>query len=221
MLILENWIDLARLRPRPRTTWRTEVGLGAEDFVCLYAGTMGYASGVDVLVEVAERLSGHSDVRLVCVGAGVLRERMEHQVQAKGLKNLLLLPFQPPERIAEFHSAADVALLTTAPGVGSSSVPSKLITYLATGRPVVCSAAPSSDMARLVAQEQVGEVVQPGAPDALAAAILKLQALSKAEREALGRRAREVAERRFSLQAALRRFERLFEDLQPPRAPPP
>lgn len=211
--ILENWLDVDRIRPVSSVKWRREVGIGEEQFVGLFAGTMGYASGVDVLSEVAVLLRDQPGVRLVCVGEGVLRKPMAEAVARHELKNLTLLPFQPRERLSEVQSAADVAILTTAPRMGSSSVPSKLITYLAAGRPVICAADAESDVARLVREEGVGEVVPPGAPEALAAAILRMRDLPAGERLVLGLRAREVAERRFSVGAAVGRFAQLFTEL--------
>jgi colanic acid biosynthesis glycosyl transferase WcaI len=218
-VVLENWLDLAAIRPTATSTWRTEVDLAGKDFVALFAGTMGFASGVDVLVDAASILREHAELKLVCVGDGVLKKQMAAEIGRRGLSNLKLLPFQPRERIADVQSAADVAVLTTAPGVGSSSVPSKLITYLAAGRPVVCAVKEDSDTARIVGQERLGLVVPPGDARALAAALLELRRMDPADRAAMGRRARETAERRFSLESAVARFSKLFQELGLERSP--
>ena len=125
----------------------------------------------------------------------------------------MLLPFQPRERVADMQSAADVMLLTTSAQMGTTSVPNKLITYLAVARPVICAVPADTDLARLVVERRLGVVVPPENPSALAVAI---QALAK-DRAALlemGQRSRAVALERYSLQSAVASFDRLFEELR-------
>ncbi len=212
--VVPNWLDLSTIRPhRGESTFRSENGIGAADFVCMFAGTLGIASGVDVLVEVAELLRDEPGVRLVCVGEGLLKEKMAIAIERRGLANLQLLPFQPRERVSEVQSAADVMLLTTSPEMGVSSVPSKLVTYLAVGRPVICAADPDSDIARLVEGEALGATCAPGDAASLAAAIRRLAALSRAELEAMGTRSRATALRSYSREAALAAFAPLLASL--------
>jgi len=212
--VITDWLDLEAIRPfEGHSSWRKEVGIGNQEFVCLFAGTMGLASGVDILLDVAEILRNENGIRLVCVGEGVLKDRMRTVTAEKNLGNLTLLPFQPRERVPEVQSSADVLLLTSSPKMGVSSIPSKLITYLAVGRPVICSVSEDSDLARLVRESGVGLVIKPGCPDSLAGAILKMLSLEKKVLSEMGQRARFISVDRYSLYAAMVRFEKLFSDL--------
>lgn len=216
--VISNWLDLETVGPSAGgDSWRREFGLGPDEFVCMFAGTMGYASNVGILVEVAEFLRPHEGIRIVCVGQGVAKPRMECEIAARGLRNLMLLPFQPRERVPDMQSAADVLLLTTSTGMGSSSVPSKLITYLAVGRPVVCSVAEGSAVGLLMRGQDLGKVVPPGDAEAFARAILEMQEMARADRESMGLRARTTALERYSLAAAVARFDRLLGQLGEPR----
>jgi len=165
---------------------------------------------VDVLVEVADRLRSHADIRLVCVGEGLLKDGMLANARRRGLANLTFLPFQPRERVADMQSAADVMLLTSSQRMGASSVPSKLITYLAVGRPVICAVTFDSEIAALVRQYELGMVVAPEDPDAVAAAIVSLRGIGPQALSVIGQRAREVALHRFSLEVAVGNFEALL-----------
>jgi colanic acid biosynthesis glycosyl transferase WcaI len=111
------------------------------------------------------------------------------------------------------QSAADVMLLTTSSQIGSSSVPSKLITYLAVGKPVICAVPPDTDVASLVREKQLGLVTSPEDPAALADAIRQMALTSHVELVATGHRARAVALERYSLASALASFNRLFDDI--------
>ncbi len=213
-VIIPDWVDLAAIRPfEGPSSFRAEIGVPEGAFVGMFAGTMGLASGCDVLVDVAERLKGDPRIRLVCVGQGMLQAKMAEAKAARGLDNLVLLPFQPRERVSEVQSSADVMLLTSSPAMGASSVPSKLITYLAVGKPVICGVAQASDIADLVRGADVGQVVPAGDAPALAAALVALADSPREVREALGRRARQVAVERHSLASAVERFGALLGGL--------
>jgi colanic acid biosynthesis glycosyl transferase WcaI len=219
--VVPDWLDLASIAPTEGgPAWRDEVGIGRDEFVCMFAGTMGLVSRVDVLLDVAERLRSDSGIRLVCVGQGVLKPKMEKEVARRGLKNLTLLPFQPRERVCDAQSAADVMLLTASAQMGATSVPSKLITYLAVGKPVICAAASDSDAASLVGDGGLGVVVPPENPAALAEAIQAMAAKDRAAISEMGQRSRAVALERYSLQSAVASFERLFAELEPSASSP-
>ena len=216
--IIFDWLDLKSIGPTDGGPgWRAEHGLGEDEVVFMFAGTLGFASRVDLLVDVAEKLRAHDKIRLVCVGHGPLKARMEEEINRRSLKNLILLPFQPRERVSDMQSAADVMLLTTSAQIGSSSVPSKLITYLAVAKPVICSVPEGSDIAALVQEEKLGRVVPPEDPVALADAITNMTAASREDLVAISRRARAIALSRHSLEGAVARFDRLLTDIQQDR----
>jgi colanic acid biosynthesis glycosyl transferase WcaI len=110
------------------------------------------------------------------------------------------------------HSAADVFLLPTAPGMGASSVPSKLITYLAMSRPVVACAIPGSELATAVEEEGVGWVVPPADALSFAVAIRHAKGLGAGPRADMGIVARRLAVSRHSTESAIERFSKLFQE---------
>jgi len=213
--IIPNWLDLTSIGPtQGGPAWREAHGLPPDKIVIMFAGTMGYVSRIDILVDVAEELRAQQNICLVCVGHGPLKPRMEAEIRRRGLQNLLLLPFQPREQVADMQSAADIMLLTTSAQAGSSSVPSKLITYLAMGKPIICAVPTDTDIARLVQQEGLGCVVPPENPSALANAIAQMATTPRADLLAMGHRARAIALARHSLESALSNFNRLFADMR-------
>jgi colanic acid biosynthesis glycosyl transferase WcaI len=217
--VISDWIDLSSIAPSAGgPEWREENGIAKDELVFMFAGTFGYASRVDLLVDVAEKLRAYDRIRIVCVGHGPLKPRMEEEIRRRRLTNLVLLPFQPREKVSDMQSAADVMLLTTSAQIGSTSVPSKLITYLAVGKPVICSAPAGTDVATLVQEERLGLVVPPEDPAALADAIMHMSTTAPSDLASAGRRARAVALERYSFGSALRRFGRLFADMGLPAA---
>jgi len=199
-----DWLDLSEMKPiNAGDSWRREMGLSPEDFVCMYAGTFGLASGVSTLLDVADLVREREQIKIVCIGDGVLREKLQREKIRRNLCNFLVLPFQPRERVPEVQCSADVMILTSSPEMGSSSIPSKFITYLAIGNPTICAVARTSDIGRTVEENDIGRVVKPGVPNELAAAILELEQMEKKKRMEIGARARHVALSRYSIETAL------------------
>jgi colanic acid biosynthesis glycosyl transferase WcaI len=219
LCVIPDWLDLSSIAPTSGgPAWRQDNGLADDELVFMFAGTMGYASRVDILVDVAEKLRANDKIRLVCVGQGPLKSGMEEAIARRGLKNLLLLPFQPREKVSDMQSAADAMLLTTSAQIGASSVPSKLITYLAVGKPVICAAPDGTDVSTLVREQRLGVVVPPEDAAALADAIVQVSTIGPSDRARMGNRARAVALDRYSLESALTRFDALFASMRPSAA---
>jgi colanic acid biosynthesis glycosyl transferase WcaI len=137
---------------------------------------------------------------------------MTDQVRELGLQNIRFLPFQPRERVSEVQGAANVTLLTMQPGYSDASVPSKLISYMASGRAVVCAAPAHTTVAGIVTESGAGLVTEPGNPGALAGAIRHL-AEHPSETACMGRNARLYFEQHFTLERACHQFEELLSGL--------
>lgn len=211
-VIIRDWIDLHELRPFEGTNgWRARNGIPPDAFVFMFAGTMGLQSKADLLSDVASLVKEEEKIAIVCVGEGVLKERLADEQRARGLTNLFLRGFQPREVVAEMQSSADVMLLLTGAQMGASSVPSKMITYLAVGKPVLCAAGPDSALAALVTRHAFGRVVSPENAAELAGA-MKAMALLEAEAlRQLGVMARRTAEELYSMERAFHDFDTLIE----------
>jgi colanic acid biosynthesis glycosyl transferase WcaI len=167
--VIPDWIDPTEFVPQSiDNAWRREQNIPKDTFVAMFGGTLGYVSGVEILIEVARLLRDTRNLLIVCIGEGVRKRLMIEQRRSLGLENIPFLPFQPRERIAEVQGAANVTLFKVRPEYSDASVPSKLISYFAAGRPVICAAPTGAAVARIVSQSGAGVVVNPGDARALA-----------------------------------------------------
>jgi colanic acid biosynthesis glycosyl transferase WcaI len=208
--VIPDWIDDREFPLLPRDNgWRRDKGIPDASFVALFAGTLGLVSGADMLVEAAERLRHRPEIVFCCVGQGVLKDRMMSEAKARGLTNIRFEPLQIRERVPEMQAAADVCLLTMRPDSSNASVPSKLIAYMAAGRPVICAAPPQTDAAKTIRGARTGLVAPAGDPEAFAAAILYLHDRPQ-EAAAMGLRARRCFEENFALGNRCEQFVELF-----------
>ena len=213
---IENWASLEELRPvraRP-TAWQREQGL-ADRRIVLYAGTLGLKHNPQLLWHLAQRLRDSPATRdttvVVCsqgVGVDWLREKLKAQPDA----NLKLMSFQPYERLDEVLGAASVVVALLEPDAGIFSVPSKVLSYMAAGRPVLLAAPAVNLAARTVVRESAGIVVDPRDEADFADAAEDLLA-TPAAAEAKGANGRRYATQAFNIERIADRFEALWAEL--------
>lgn len=209
--VVPVWLDPDEVCPSPRVNaWRAEQGIDPGTFVVLYAGTIGIVSGAEIMAAVAERLRGESNLLFLFVGEGQTKAALERDVARRGLANVRFLPLQDRARLNEVQATADVSVVTLAPGRGRTSVPSKVVGYLAAGRPVLASVDLDSDTACCVLSGPCGIVVPPGDASVIADALTALRR-DPARCAALGAAARVEFERAYSGPAVVRQFRAVLE----------
>ncbi|WP_035384804.1 glycosyltransferase WbuB [Ferriphaselus sp. R-1] len=213
-VLFPNWVDTNHVLPLVgRNPLRSELGIAPERLVALYSGNMGEKQGLEIVLEVAQRMQERatddgpdgvpSDVLFVMCGDGAARQQlMESYV---GLRNVMWLPLKPMEKLNELLNMADIHLLPQRADVADLVMPSKLTGMLASGRAVIATAFPDTQVAQVVGQ--CGLVSSPGDVDGLLRAINKL-ASDTSLRVTLGCRAREYALAHLSKEAVLADFER-------------
>jgi colanic acid biosynthesis glycosyl transferase WcaI len=204
---IENWAPLAEVPTRSKDNdWSRRQGL-AETPVVLYSGTLGMKHNPELLVQVAV---ANPDARMVVVSEGSTVDWLRDRVTELGLPNVTLLPFQPFAELPDMLASADVLVAVLEPEAGVFSVPSKVLTYLCAGRPIVMAVPPENLAARIVASNGAGAVVPPSDQAGFVAAVSRMLADGDAQAEA-GQRARAYAERTFDIEAITDRFEQILK----------
>jgi colanic acid biosynthesis glycosyl transferase WcaI len=206
IVLFPNWVDLSptsRMGESKSGDFRAELGIAADAVVSLYSGSMGNKQGLEILAEVARRLQAKPELVFVFCGNGSGRGDLEQA--CAGLDNVRFLELQPLENLGILLGMADIHLLPQRADAADLVMPSKLTGMLASGRPVIATAAPGTQVAMVV--EQCGLVVPPGDAEALANAVLALVNDVSARRE-MGAKARAYAEANLDRDAVLAKFER-------------
>jgi putative colanic acid biosynthesis glycosyltransferase WcaI len=166
----------------------------------LYAGLVGHAQGLEVLLDLAE-LAPDLDVEIA--GDGPRREELETEARRRRIPNLSFHGYVSPDRLAGLYHEADVLFgqLRSSPLHTLTAAPSKLLEYMAAGRPIVYGGEGVS--AALIEEVGCGVTVAPGDARAAAAAVA---AMTVADRERLGARGRAYLESLPSRAMEMRRF---------------
>ena len=218
-----HWIgNPARLRPatRDRTETRQRLGWSADDFVVLHTGSMGLKQDLDVVLVAADTLRGSQSVRFVLQGDGSQRGRLVVEARRRGLDNVQFLPLVPDDEYANVLTAADLLLLNQKATVSNMSMPAKLGTYFAAGRPVLAAVATADETAREIARSGGGVVIEPGNAAGLAEAITALRA-RPAEREVMGAAGRRFAQSHLRDESTVSAFETVLDGVTTSRKPDP
>lgn len=210
MQVIHNWAPLIP----PETPERRDAALawatahGLEKKQCLiYSGTIGMKHAPEMLLELARRLRGGDErYQVVVIAEGVGADWLRREQETQKLERLTVLPLQPFETLPAIGTWATVLLGLLSPSAGVFSVPSKALTYMTFGRPLLLSVPAENLIARITMQEEAGLIVPPGDSDAFGAAAERLLR-DPALREKSGRNARRYAESHFDIQSITDCFE--------------
>lgn len=170
-------------------------GLDA-DFPIVFAGNIGTVQAIDVIIEAASLLKGYPDIHFVLLGEGVRRAWLCREVQVRNLSNTSVPGRYPIDAMpCIFRKASALLVALTGDPVFAATVPSKLQTYLAAGRPILASL--DGEGARMVVEADAGLAAPAGDARALADIILALYRMAPKERDRLGTNGRRYFQQHF------------------------
>jgi len=153
--VLQNWLANA-----PAVGCSIEIAktplAGRKVFV--YAGNMGVAQGMGILLDLAEKLIHRSDVGFLFVGRGSDVKKLAADAQARGLQNVLFQDEIHPDEIPGLYAQCQVGLVALDPRHKSHNIPGKFLTYMQAGLPVLASINPGNDLEGMILREAVGRV---------------------------------------------------------------
>jgi glycosyltransferase involved in cell wall biosynthesis len=207
---IPNWAPCDELRGCPQdNAWSREHGLAGK-FVFLYSGTLGMKHNPRLLVNLAEAMRDRPDVVVAVVSQGDNADWIRAEARARQLRNLRSFPLQPYARLPEVLSAASVLVALLDADAGAFSVPSKVLSYLCAGRPLLLSLPPNNLAARIVADNYAGLVSPADKPAALISAAWRLYRDSDL-RAQCGANAVEWARTSFDIERIAARFGEVFD----------
>ncbi len=171
-------------------------GLG-EGFSVMFAGNIGMAQAVGVIVEAASLLKSYRDIHFIVLGDGSSRQWMLKEAEKRALNNLHLPGRFPIETMPGFMQKASALLVTlTDQPIFAATVPNKVQAYLAAGKPII--ACLNGEGARLVVEAGAGLATPAEDAKALAETILQLYSLTPVERKNMGENGRQYFQKHFN-----------------------
>ena len=211
--VIPLWSDSEDVHPGPKETNALLNRLGvSRKFVVLYAGNMGHPHGIDTLAQVTRLLAADQEIHFLFIGSGPKRQIIEELVES-GATNVTILAPRPRAEQEEFLNACDVSILSLVPNMLGIAVPSRTYNIMAAGKPVIALVPQGSDTAKVVREEGIGWVVEPGNAQKAAEAVVAAKRDRQSLRE-MGERGRIAAETKYSPSRILPQFDELLANIQ-------
>lgn len=206
--VIPNWADTVDIHPEERSSNQIIKNLQIEKcFIVQFAGNIGRVQGIEQIVIAAEILK-NENMHFIFVGDGAKKKWLIEQVEARQLTNVTVLDSMPRSEQQLFLNACDVGLVSLTAGMTGLGVPSKTYNILAAGKPIIAVVDPVSEVGLLIQEERVGWVVSPADTEGLASAIREASKFSRLHE--MGRRAREIAECKYSLAAIIAKYREVL-----------
>jgi colanic acid biosynthesis glycosyl transferase WcaI len=209
VVVHSHWEDPAIVRVEPRDNAFSREHQLVDRFVVMYAGNLGLTQQLDRYLPLARRLEDLSDLVFVFLGEGAAKEALETAAAAH--PNVRFLPYQPRDTMSWSLGSADVFFAPLAAGLTRFMLPSKIYTFLASGRPIVAAIDERCDVADLVRTSGAGVVIAPADVEALERELRRLYA-EPALRKTMGRAGRTLLETTYARAIVTGRYARWFRE---------
>ncbi len=139
--VIYNWVDENAVVPVPKddNPLFEEFGIDRDKFTIVYAGNLGNAQNIEIIIDAAKELIANKNIQFVIFGKGGLEEDIRKCIEQEGVSNVKLLPLQPYERVSYVYGLGDVCIVSCKAGLGGSAMPSKTWSIMSSGRAVLAN----------------------------------------------------------------------------------
>lgn len=199
--VLQNWLAPAA---NVGCSVDIEKTLLAGRRIVAYAGNMGVAQGMDMVIGLAEKMRGRRDIGFLFVGRGSDVPRLKALVEEKRLDNVLFHDEIEPKEVPGLLAQAHVGLVMLDPRHKTHNVPGKFITYVQAGLPVLARINKGNDLATLISEEGVGQAYVGDSVDEFYAAAIAV--CDADDKDAMSVRAKALSERLYSSRSAVQQI---------------
>ncbi len=204
--VLQNW-----LADSPNAGCSVSVVLSklVGRIIFVYAGNMGVAQGMDVLLDLAERLGSRTDIGFLFVGRGSDAQRLRADADNRGLDNVAFYDEIDPDEIPGLYAQCHVGIVALDPRHKTHNIPGKFLSYMQAGLPVLASINAGNDLVAMIEDEGVGRVCTDQSVDTLQRLALELVdevAATGADNNVVAARCMALSVRLFSPEAAVKQI---------------
>lgn len=204
--VIYNWVDENAVKPvnDEDNPLFDEFDVSREKFRVVYAGNLGNAQNIQIIMDAATRLREHDNIQFIIFGKGGLEKEIRKQIDEKNLTNIKLLPLQPYERVSYVYSLGNVDVVSCKAGLGGSAMPSKTWSIMSTGRPVLASF-DEGELKDILEKNHCGVFTQANNLDEFVAAIVELSR-NRERCQELGRNGRKFIMENLTKEVGTRKY---------------
>lgn len=200
--VLHNWLSHASDTGCSISVQKTALR-GRKIFV--YAGNMGIAQGMDILLDLAEKLKTRSDIGFLFVGRGSDAKRLRDEANERRLDNVVFFDEIDPDEIAGLYAQCHIGLVALDPRHKTHNIPGKFLSYMQAALPVLANINPGNDLIDLINSTRVGAACTDQSVDSLARLAEKLLSQLEQDRD-IQERCKNLAKTMFSPEVTVRQI---------------
>jgi glycosyltransferase involved in cell wall biosynthesis len=201
--VLQNWLGKpAQVRCSIRLNQTSLAGRK----VFVYAGNMGVAQGMDILLDLAGKLRYRTDVGFLFLGRGSDAARLKNSAKDRRLDNVLFHDAIHPDEIPDLYAQCSAGIVALDPRHKSHNIPGKFLTYMQSGLPVLANVNAGNDLAKMIRDKQVGQVCETNHVGELLQLTDELLTQIDSQADDLLNRCRSLFEREFAVDRAVRQI---------------
>lgn len=208
--VLQNWLNKPS---QMRCSIRVDQTVLAGRKVFVYAGNMGVAQGMDILLDLASKLCSRPEVGFLFVGRGSDVARLKASAQARQLDNVVFFDEIDPDEILDLYAQCDAGIVALDPRHKSHNIPGKFLTYMQSGLPVLANINAGNDLAQMIRDERVGQVCENNQVDELVLLTKKLLDQIKMD-TGLSARCTALFEREFAVENTVKQIVAAFSAME-------
>lgn len=211
--VVYNWVDENAVVPvaKEDNPLFDEFGISRDKFHVVYAGNLGNAQNIDVIIDAANMLKEDNNVEFVIFGTGGLKDQFVAKVNDLKLDNVKFFPLQPMERVSQVYGLGDVCVVSCKPGLGGAAMPSKMLSIMSAGRAVVASF-DKGELTYILENHKCGMYAPAGDAEAFAG-LIKHLLQNRDECKTMGENARKLILQKFTKAYGTSRYVEIIKSL--------
>jgi len=207
--VLQNWLADA---PSVGCSVKVAGGKLAGRTIFVYAGNMGVAQGMGVLLDLAERLRNRTNIGFLLVGRGSDAERLRIDANKRDLDNVVFHDEIDPTEIPGLYAQCHIGIVALDPRHKTHNIPGKFLSYMQAGLPVLACINPGNDLEKMILSEGVGRVCTNQSVETLQRLASELaQAVSAGGNTAIAARCKALSTKLFSPTTAVKQIVTAFK----------
>lgn len=211
--VVYNWVDENAVVPvaKEDNPLFEEFGISRDKFHVVYAGNLGNAQNIDVIIDAANALKEEKSIEFLIFGTGGLKEQYVAKVKNLQLDNVKFFPLQPMDRVSQVYGLGDVCVVSCKPGFGGAAMPSKMLSIMSAGRAVVASF-DEGELTHILEHNKCGLYAPAGDVSAFVD-IIKRLSKNRMECVKMGENARSLILQRFTRSYGTSRYVEIIKNV--------
>ena len=143
------------IKPQSSSKCYFDIGVENNNLTLIFVGNIGRFQGLEDIINIMASISYRRDIELIIIGDGVIKDKLMNQVKIKRA-NVRFFDYQPLKNIKEAIQQSDIGLVTLIPEFIKYAYPSKTMTYLEQGKPIIACIENESELVKTMKNEGYG-----------------------------------------------------------------